>query len=179
MLYSHPFHCLYVTLDMFFCCTFLPYVWSLFLSPVICFLSSSSSPSRYPSLTHSQRIPSSSSLPSLPFSYLNPSIIYCSPTSHLSLPPPPLLHHSIFVLVQLQKWDLAVTNLLAKPPRAPCGGASSQRTRVIDWTWGKLCQAGHHDWISCLIINSLLPQVLWGDTSVMWHIFMTHGALDC
>lgn len=120
-----------------------------------------------------------SSILPLPFPCFNLSIIYFLPTSHLSLSPPSLLHHSIFVLVQLQKWDLAVTNLLAKPPRAPCGGASSQRTRVIDWTWGKLCQAGHHDWISCLIINSLLPQVLWGDTSVMRRIFMTHGALDC
>ena len=115
---------------------------------------------------------------SFPLSCLNPSIIYFLPSSHLSVPPPSLLNHSIFVLVQLQKWDLAVTNLLAKPPRAPCGGASSQRTRVIDWTWGKRCQAGHHDWISCLIINSLLPQVLWGDTGDMWWIFMTHGALD-
>lgn len=70
---------------------------------------------------------------------------------------PSKLHHSIFVLAQLQKRDLAVTNLLAKPPRAPCGGASSQRTHVIDWSWGKLCQAGYHDWISSLIINSLLP----------------------
>lgn len=91
----------------------------------------------------------------------------------------PSLHHFIFVLVQLQKWDLAVTNLLAKPPRAPRGCASSRRTCVIDWTWGKLCQAGHHYWISWLIINSPLPQVLRGDTSVMWRIFMTHGALDC
>lgn len=91
----------------------------------------------------------------------------------------PSLHHFIFVLVQLQKWDLAVTNLLAKPPRAPRGCASSRRTCVIDWTWGKLCQAGHHYWISWLIINSPLPQVLRGDTSVMWRIFMTHGAPDC
>lgn len=90
---------------------------------------------------------------------------------HSPISSPCLLHHSIFVLVQLQKWDLAVTNLLAKPPRAPCGGASSRRTRVIDWTWGKLCQAGHHDWISSLIINSLLPQVLQRDTSVMQRVF--------
>lgn len=123
-------------------------------------------------------------IPSFSFLLFSP-ILLSQPFHHLlfaylsPITPPSLLHHSIFVLVQLQKWDLAVTNLLAKPPRAPCGGASSQRTHVIDWTWGKLCQAGHHDWISCLIINSLLPQVLWGDTSVMWHIFMTHGALDC
>lgn len=104
--------------------------------------------------------------------------IYLVPTSLLTLPHPSLLHHSISVLAQLQKWELAVTNLLAEPPRAPCGGASSQRTHVIDWTEGKLCQAGHHDWISCLIINSLLPQVLLGDASVMWRIFMTHGALS-
>lgn len=110
--------------------------------------------------------------PNLLFQHLHLSLsAYLSP---ITAPLP----HSIFVLVQLQKWVLAVTNLLAKPPRAPCGGASSQRTHVIDWTWGKLCQAGHHDWISCLIINSLLPQVLWGDTSVTWHIFMTHDALD-
>lgn len=91
----------------------------------------------------------------------------------------PSLHHFIFVLVQLQKWDLAVTNLLAQPPRAPRGRASSRRTCVMDWTWGKLCQAGHHYWISWLIINSPLPQVLRGDTSVMWHIFMTHGGPRC
>lgn len=123
---------------------------------------------------HSQHIPSLSSfLSSQPLHHF--IFAYLSPIT----PSSPLTSSFHLVPVQLQKWDLAVTNLLAKPPRAPCGGASSQRTRVIDWTWGKLCQAGHHDWISCLIINSLLSQVLWGDTSVMWRIFMTHGALDC
>lgn len=72
----------------------------------------------------------------------------------------------------------AVTNLLAEPPRAPCGGASSPRACVIDWTWGKRCQAGHHRWISRLIINSLLPGVPRGDTSVTRYVFMTHGTLD-
>lgn len=48
------------------------------------------------------------------------------------------------------------------------------RTRVIDWTQGKLCQAGHQDQISCLIINSLL-QVLQRGTSVMCCTSKTHS----
>lgn len=160
---------------MFFCCTFSLLLVAPFYHNICCKLFPFLPPrlSVYSQHSLSLLLTSCSLSQSL---VSNLSSFNFLPTSNLSLPP---LHHFIFVLVQLQKWDLAVTNLLAKPPRAPCGRASSQRTHVIDWTWGKLCQAGHHYWISWLIINSLLPHVLWGDTSVMWRIFMTHGALDC
>lgn len=179
----HPFTLLCTTfLTCFFCCLFFRLLFLHFIiTPVACdlflFLP-------LPFFSSNYYQPYCSHIPFGPplFLYhcliLTLSIIHFLLSSHPSLSPPTLLHHSIFVLVQLQKWDSAVTNLLAKPPRAPCGGASSQRTRVIDWTWGKLCQAGHHDWISCLIINSLLPWVLLGDAGVMWRISMTHGALN-
>lgn len=78
------------------------------------------------------------------FAYLSPITLH-----------PSLLHHSIFVLVQLQKWDLAVTNLLAKPPRAPCGGASSQRTR--DWLNLGKTLSGWPSWLDLLPDNKFPP----------------------
>ncbi len=103
---------------------------------------------------HSQHVPPSALLSSLPISCLNPFhhllSAYLSPIT-----PPSLLHHSIFVLVQLQKWDLAVTNLLAKPPRAPCGGASSQRTR--DWLNLGKTLSGWPSWLDLLPDNKFPP----------------------
>lgn len=84
-----------------------------------------------------------------PFDHL--LFAYLSPTA----PPPSLLHHSISVLAQLQKWELAVTNLLAKPPRAPCGGASSQRTR--DWLNLGKTLSGWPSWLDLLPDNKFPP----------------------
>ena len=138
LLCSRPF-CSFITPLMFFCFVFSSLLISLchhyfchqrfdsFLLPFCTFFCSFfCSLSEYPILffTFTSPILSTQPFHHLRFTYLSP----------IKLPPPSLLHHSIFVLVLLQKWDSAVTNLLAKPPRAPCGGASSQRTHVIDWT---------------------------------------------
>lgn len=94
----HPFHCLYVSLSMFFCCTFSSILIPSFhhyLSPMICF-------PFY--LLFYLLLPFSLLSTSLlflsffflPFSCLNPSIIYFLLTSHLSLLPPSFIIPSLY-----------------------------------------------------------------------------------
>lgn len=70
-------------------------------------------------------------------------------------------------------WRICWQNLQEPLVVAPfCGGC------MIDWTKGKRCQVGLHDWISCLIINSPLFLPSTARRHIMRHISMRHVALD-
>ncbi len=150
-----PMHCLCFTLWIFFLYTF-----SFLLIPTVnhyfcC--------KWFVAFCSSTYCPSFCSLSAHPFFFFPafPPNILSQPFHHLlsenlsPITPPSLLHHSIFVLVQLQKWDLAVTNLLAKPPRAPCGGTSSERTR--DWLNLGKTLSGWPSWLDLLPDNKFPP----------------------